>query len=57
MCRGVPMHIASDLWEVARRSRDGWVQIGGMRSCRPTPRIETPRRAVCPHTAAGNIKP
>lgn len=36
MCRGVPMHIASDLWEVARRSLDGGVQIGGMRSCRPT---------------------
>ena len=31
-------------------------RIGGMRSCRPTPRIETPRRAVFPHTAAGNIK-
>ena len=32
-------------------------RIGGMRSCRPTQRIETPRRAVFPHTAADNIKP
>ena len=32
-------------------------RIGGMRACRPTPRIETPRRAVCPHTAAKNKPP
>ena len=38
MCRGVPMHIAADLWEVdsALCAEDGGVQIGGMRSCRPT---------------------
>ena len=32
MCRGVPMHIASTLWEVdsALCVEDGGVQIGGM---------------------------
>ena len=32
-------------------------RIGGMTSCRPAPRIETPRRAMCLHTAAKNKPP
>ena len=55
MCRGVPMHIASDLWEVdsALCVEDGGVQIGGMEGPTPPPEISnrktSPRRAVC-HT-------
>ena len=52
-------HIASTLGEVdsVLCAEDGGVKFGGMMACSPTSRIETPRRAVCPHTAVNNIKP
>ena len=55
MCRGVQMHIASDLWKVdsALCAEDGGIQIGGMEGPTPPPTISnrktSPRRAVC-HT-------